>query len=40
MTDKHNGWLTGDWEDIPTTNPDDPKAERQETEKDTDEEKE
>lgn len=40
MTDKRNGWLNGDWEDIPTTKPDDSKAERQETEKDTDEENE
>lgn len=34
MTDdkKRNGGLTGDWSDIPTTEPDDPEAERQEVE--------
>lgn len=37
MTDKRNGWLSGDWEDIPTTTPDDPDVERQEVEADPEE---
>lgn len=37
MEDKRNGWLSGDWEDIITTTPDDPKAERQEVEADPEE---
>lgn len=32
---KRNGGLTGDWSDIPTIEPDDPEAERQEVEADT-----
>lgn len=31
---RRNGGLTGDWSDIPTTEPDDPDAERQEVETD------
>lgn len=40
MTDdkSRNGGLTGDWSDIPTTEPDDPDAERQEVEDDDDKE--
>lgn len=37
MTDKRNGWLSGDWENVPTTTPDDPKAERQEVEEEEEE---
>ena len=37
MTDKRNSWLSGDWTDVPTTTPDDPKAERQEVEEDEEE---